>query len=129
MAKKISTRKPRAKARKPAFKLARAGAGAAALNEDVQQPAEEAALAIDYPKAGESVAAPGYTLRLAAAEAATAVEVSIDGGSWLPCRLSVGYWWYDWSGYAAGPHLLEARLRAADGRWIVAKRRCLVEPI
>jgi len=72
---------------------------------------------IEYPKMDESIGSREYTLRIAAPEAVDAVDVSIDQGPWLPCRKDVGYWWYDWSGYAEGAHEIIARTRAASGRW------------
>jgi hypothetical protein len=44
-------------------------------------------------------------------------ELSIDGGVWQNCRLTSGYWWYDWSGIQPGRHTLVARMRTSDGRW------------
>ena len=44
------------------------------------------------------------------------VEISIDGGVWQNCRLTSGYWWYDWSAIRPGRHTLVARMRTPDGQ-------------
>lgn len=72
---------------------------------------EEKAIVIDYPQRGELISSEEYSIRIEALEAAK-VEISIDGGPWQPCRLSVGYWWYDWAGYLPGRH--EIAILAAD---------------
>ena len=46
---------------------------------------------IDYPKAGEAVRPPSYTVRIGAPEA-DAVSLSVDNGGWEPCRRAAGYW-------------------------------------
>lgn len=71
---------------------------------------------IDYPQPGERLLNRGYVVRLGVGGAET-VQISIDKEPWLPCRLTSGYWWYDWSGYGRGKHTLAARMRAGDGRW------------
>ena len=73
-----------------------------------------ALVAIDFPKRNEKVQSEHYTLRLTA-HADGAVEISIDGEGWQPCRPAVGHWWYDWSGYGPGRHEVLARLRGPDG--------------
>ncbi len=71
---------------------------------------------IDYPLQGEILTAPTYVMRLGVG-GADLVEISIDKSPWLPCRLTSGYWWYDWSAFAKGKHQLIARMRTPDGRW------------
>ncbi len=71
-------------------------------------------LEIDFPLAGEIVTAPYYTFRIAAYGSAR-IDISIDGGDWLPCRFWIGYWWHDWSDYESGAHSVSARSRDADG--------------
>lgn len=74
------------------------------------------AVRVEYPRQGEVVAQPSYTLRISVAPGqADAVEVSIDQGAWLPCREGLGLWWYDWSGYAQGEHELTARTHTVGG--------------
>lgn len=82
----------------------------------------QAPLSIDFPHAGETVTSAEYAVRLTAPEPG-GVEVSIDHGPWLPCREAVGHWWFDWSGYAAGAHHIQARLQAPDGRLMAVKSR------
>lgn len=79
-------------------------------------------MAIDYPGSGEVVTAPHCSLRIAAGDGAS-VQVSIDGGSWQPCRFDRGYWWYDWDGYRSGYHLLSAQASGADGRVLALEAR------
>jgi hypothetical protein len=83
---------------------------------------QEAAV-IDYPEQNEKVTAPSYTFRIGAVPEALTVEISIDERGWQACRPAVGYWWYDWSGYAAGRHELQVRARLADGRIVAAEPR------
>src|SRR5579872_5737588 len=71
---------------------------------------------IDHPQQNETLSAPTYVLRLGVG-GADLVELSIDKGPWLPCRLTSGYWWFDWAAIAPGKHQLVARMKAADGRW------------
>jgi len=74
-----------------------------------------AAVAMDYPQEGETITSRDYTLRISAAPQAKLVEACIDQGPWLPCREAAGFWWYDWSGFAAGRHQLRARMTDQDG--------------
>ena len=71
---------------------------------------------LDYPVNAEKITAPGYTLRAGTVGDAERVEISIDQGDWRPCRYSVGYWWYDWGGYAEGRHRAEVRACLKNGR-------------
>ena len=83
---------------------------------------------IDFPRAGEAVTGPEYTLRIMA-PAAERVEVSIDNAGWEPCRESLGLWWYDWSGFAPGTRQLRVQALGADGRILaVAARQVPVRP-
>ena len=81
-----------------------------------------AAVAVDFPRGGERVVSRDYALRVST-EAQGLVEVSIDGGPWRACRKSAGFWWYDWSGYAAGPHCAFARVTAERRRRLLSARR------
>jgi hypothetical protein len=71
---------------------------------------------IDHPIQNEILKSPIYCVRLGVG-GADLVEISIDKSPWLPCRLTSGYWWYDWSKIARGKHTLVARMRTSDGRW------------
>jgi len=71
---------------------------------------------IDFPLQNEVLNAPVYVIRMGVG-GADLVEMSIDKSAWLPCRLTSGYWWFDWSKIAKGKHTLVARMRTPDGRW------------
>jgi len=77
---------------------------------------------VDYPMEGEMITYRTYTFRLSA-RPAERVEISIDGEEWLPCRQSVGYWWYDWCHFSAGLHSLQARIASAGNRELKSKPR------
>ncbi len=50
---------------------------------------------IDYPKDKEIIShREHYAIRVGTPSLGN-VEVSIDGGKFIPCRYSIGYWWYD----------------------------------
>ena len=71
---------------------------------------------IDHPIQNEILHASTYVIRLGVG-GADLVEISIDKSPWLPCRLTSGYWWYDWTKIPRGKHTLVARMRMSDGRW------------
>lgn len=73
-------------------------------------------LEVEYPAADEVVTSAHYTFRISATEALVEAEISIDRGSWQPCRHACGLWWYDWTGYGPGPHQVAARGMSRDGR-------------
>lgn len=79
--------------------------------------------AVEYPKRGEKVTSPDYTIRVFAPEPAGSVVLSIDGGPWIACRPSVGYWWFDWSGFGDGEHRIVAALESPDGERFDAEPR------
>ena len=80
-------------------------------------------LTIDYPQEGEHVTSKNYTFRIGAGANLQQVEVSINGGSWLPCRATSGYWWYDWRGYQSGSQILLARGFTDTGEDVISPRR------
>ena len=73
------------------------------------------AVRIERPAEGEVLTGRSYTFQIGTATGVDAAEVSIDGGGWMPCRESIGLWWYDWSGFDKGAHELAARTRIGDG--------------
>ncbi|MDE2292245.1 MAG: hypothetical protein KGL53_09195 [Elusimicrobia bacterium] len=75
---------------------------------------------LDFPKQGERVDWPQYTLRVSAPEGTTNVEVAIDQGDWQPCRQANGHWWFDWSGYQGGEHEAIARMETRPGRFALS---------
>lgn len=78
---------------------------------------------LDYPKSGEKVKTPNYTIRVGTLGEIAAVDISIDNCRWRACRESAGYWWYDWSGYAAGHHRVTAKARTKTGRILNSETR------
>jgi hypothetical protein len=77
---------------------------------------------VDYPMEGEMIASQTYSFRISASPTER-VEISIDNQEWLPCRLSVGYWWHEWCHFSAGPHSLRARIPSAGNRDLKSKPR------
>lgn len=71
---------------------------------------------LDHPQQGEKINSSQYTFRAGTTGDVERVEISINQGPWQVCRYSVGYWWYDWSGYAAGRYQAAARAQTRDGR-------------
>lgn len=63
---------------------------------------------IDYPKDREPVTYPQYTIRVDALKAEKAY-ISIDDGPWQECRMTDGYFWYDWSNFLPGWHEIRAK--------------------
>jgi len=81
------------------------------------------AINIEFPREGEVVAPPVYTFQIVAAPGAGEVELSIDQGDWLPCRESLGLWWFDWSDFDKGVYEVIARTRTAEGVYTVSAPR------
>ena len=75
--------------------------------------AQRTLVKLDFPAENETVFSRNYTFRISAMQAQS-VEVSVNHGSWLPCRPCAGYWWFDWSGYSSGDYELEARAKLPD---------------
>lgn len=73
------------------------------------------AVRVEYPREGETLGRPYYTIRIGTIPEAGNVEVSIDQEDWKPCREALGLWWYDWADYDKGEHVLVARTRIGDG--------------
>jgi hypothetical protein len=88
----------------------------------VKQSGQKRYVRIDYPMEGELVTSRTYSFRISASPT-DRVEVSIDDQEWLPCRMSVGYWWYDWSVFGQGPHSLLARIPSESRRNLTSKPR------
>ena len=119
----LAPAEPAGELKKPVVRkrAARAVAPAQPVDQDVQLPASATRLVLYYPQAAETVVSRQYTLRFSAPEGAPAVEVSIDGGEWRPCRFAVGHWWYDWENYTEGSHQLRARA-STDGGELTVER-------
>ena len=78
-------------------------------------------LSVDFPRQNEVIASAQYTVRVFAPEGVKRVGISIDQGQWRSCRPAVGYWWYDWSGYANGEHEIITSLVTADDKRIISE--------
>ncbi|MDE2038403.1 MAG: hypothetical protein KGO96_02670 [Elusimicrobia bacterium] len=89
---------------------------------------ESARLSVDFPRQGEIISFPTYTLRLSAPQDLKNVEVSIDGGAWRACRQAEGFWWYDWSDYDDGEHSIVTRVELREGRMLASEpHQCFVD--
>lgn len=75
---------------------------------------------LDHPQRGEKITSPQYTFRVGALGDIERVEISINQGPWQACRYSVGYWWYDWSGYSAGRYQAAVRAQTRGGRTLAS---------
>ena len=82
-------------------------------------------IVIDYPKQGEVIHAKHYTVRVGTTPCQK-VEISIDDQPWHPCRHAVGFWWYDWTGYAPGNHQVVARMFKNTTVLVSKRRRCKI---
>jgi hypothetical protein len=71
-------------------------------------------IVIEFPQENELINNSSYAIRIKASNASFVI-VSIDDGEWVACYNSVGYWWYDWSGYTPGDHKIIARICNEDG--------------
>ncbi len=76
----------------------------------------EVCVVLDHPQQGEKITTPHYTFRVGTAADIERVEISINKEPGQSCRHSVGYWWYDWSGYKAGRYQAEAKAWNKDGQ-------------
>jgi hypothetical protein len=67
------------------------------------------------PQIGESatVTEP-RSFRINAPRKAEMVEVSVNGGPWLPCRQVGGFWLSDWAGFELWKYNLRARMRTTE---------------
>ncbi len=82
-------------------------------------------ISVDYPQEGEKIISGHYAVRISAP--AGAVEISVNGSDWQPCRSDSGYFWFDWWPTEAGKYKLTARMNAGDGSSQKSKvRSCTV---
>ncbi|MDR1243783.1 MAG: hypothetical protein LBJ79_01135 [Endomicrobium sp.] len=84
-------------------------------------------IVIDYPVESEAISSCHYAVRVGASGDGY-VELSFNNGEWVPCRFSSGYWWFDWTCFAPGEHLISARLVNSAGNVILQtqNRKCKV---
>ncbi|MFI5360434.1 MAG: hypothetical protein ACHQ49_00570 [Elusimicrobiota bacterium] len=73
------------------------------------------AVRLNYPRPGEKVSRPSYSVQIETPPEPVRVELRINDSDWIPCREAVGLWWYDWAGYEPGGHRLTARVVTQDG--------------
>jgi len=100
---------------KAAAAAARKTAGARKPKETKAVPS--AYVVIDHPSNGETVSGLHYAMRIGASGDGF-VEISFNGGEWLPCRHSAGFWWFDWGYFTPGAYTIVARLRTQEGRTV-----------
>jgi len=77
---------------------------------------------VDHPKNLEVLPAGHYAVRVGSSRC-NGVEISINDQPWQSCRHAVGYWWFDWHGFATGTHQLVARMQKPNGEYLISKRR------
>jgi hypothetical protein len=73
------------------------------------------AVQLKFPRAGETVNRPSYSVQIEATPEPVRVELRINDADWHPCREALGLFWYDWSGFEPGAHRLVARITTQDG--------------
>ncbi|AKL97692.1 hypothetical protein [Endomicrobium proavitum] len=75
-------------------------------------------LVIDYPVESDVLHGSHYAVRIGASPVG-AVEVSFNSKDWNPCRFAAGFWWYDWTGFSKGSHIIEARLLDSQNKEVL----------
>jgi len=88
-----------------------------------QSKATETSINVDYPKQNECITSGMYTFRISAGSGLQQIEVSLNGGSWSPCRWANGNWWFDWQASQTGSRVLLARGETSTGEKVVSARR------
>lgn len=89
--------------------------GGSAVAEKPPVRRRKAPVAVSYPKDGQTIVEPSYTLQIEVAEPASAVALALGEGEWRACREALGLWWYDWDGYDSGTYQVVARMMRPDG--------------
>ena len=77
---------------------------------------------IDFPVQNDKIHGPHYAIKIGAS--AGIVEIQINTSSWMACRHTSGYWWFDWVNFAAGKYKITARLKDNNDK-IIAKSTVL----
>ena len=77
---------------------------------------------IDFPLDGEKIKQGHYAVRLSA-PGAIEVEVSINKTGWQACRLSAGYFWFDFWPEPHEIYQISARARFRGVEWVHADDR------
>ena len=77
-------------------------------------------IGIDFPQPNEVIDGKHYAVRISAPQC-DAVEVTLDGQNWLPCRNEAGYWWFDLCDLPVGSARIIAKL-TLDGTTLNCSR-------
>jgi len=111
---KKTVKKAVVKKEKPEVKKAPAAVKKAKISAN-----PNAYLVIDYPVEHDMLQANShYVIRMGASQDGY-VEVSFNGGEWVPARFSDGYWWFDWVYFSPGDYTLSARMIGQDGKPVI----------
>ena len=84
------------------------------------------AVHVKYPRAGEKVSRPSYSVHIEALPDPVRVELRINDSDWIPCREALGLYWYDWAGFEPGNHRLVARVMTQDGDMLESVEREII---
>lgn len=100
---------------KTAGRLLKSAAGRKPEASRHAKPRRKGAVQVKYPRAGETVFRPSYSVQIETSPDPVRVELRINDADWRPCREALGLWWFDWSGFEPGAHRLVARVMTQDG--------------
>lgn len=79
-------------------------------------------VAVDFPKANETISALHYAVRITAEHGAI-VEASLDDAPYSLCHHSAGHWWHHLHGLSKGPHkIIVKATNPKDGSVSVLRR-------
>jgi hypothetical protein len=81
---------------------------------------------VKYPRAGETVSRPSYSVQVEAPADPVRVELRINDSDWIACREALGLFWYDWAGFEPGNHRLVARVMTKDGDMLESVEREII---
>lgn len=82
---------------------------------------------IDHPVQNEKLVPPHYAIRMGGSEGI--VEIQINNSSWMPCRHTNGYWWFDWVNFSKGNYKLTARVKDSSDKALAKSTITKVEVI
>lgn len=80
---------------------------------------------IDHPSQNDKLVPPHYAIRMGASEGI--VEIQINNSSWMPCRHTSGYWWFDWVNFSKGSYKITARLKDSSDKTLAKSAVVKVE--
>lgn len=104
------------------FMLSRRKSNASAAQNGKSKPASSSLPVIDYPREGDVLSPVHYAVRISPGPS-QGVAISIDDGSWQPCRPAAGHYWFDWVKPSKGAHILIVRSQTPGGRFLKSDRR------